>query len=158
MHLILELCTSGSMYDFIKGQVPWAWRCVKIFVSKSLEVLEADLATCFFGNRGTCGLGSFAHFLIEYISKGLDSSSIRFQGTSVPSRLPRDIAKPKATRFFFSPYPPQQQPSKKDVHRRSLTFLPLKNDGWKRTFLLGRAIFRGELLNFQVPACKHSNV
>ena len=25
--------------------------------------------------------------------------------------------------------------------------LPLKNDGWK-TFLLGRAIFRGELLNF----------
>ena len=23
MYLILELCTSGSMHDFIKGQVPW---------------------------------------------------------------------------------------------------------------------------------------
>ena len=27
-----------------------------------------------------------------------------------------------------------------------LTFLPLKMDGWNTTFLLGRPIFRGELL------------
>ena len=26
---------------------------------------------------------------------------------------------------------------------------PLKNDGWKTAFLLGRPIFRGELLNYR---------
>ena len=30
---------------------------------------------------------------------------------------------------------------------------PLKNDGWKTTFLLGRPIFRG---NVELPGSKHS--
>ena len=56
----------------------------------------------------------------------------------------------KTTSYWNSGWIIQHQPTKsKNIHPRNLTY-PLKNDGWKMSFLLGLPIFRGYV---KFPGC-----
>ena len=56
----------------------------------------------------------------------------------------------KTTSYWNSGWIIQHQPAKsKNIHPRNLTY-PLKNDGWKMSFLLGLPIFRGYV---KFPGC-----
>ena len=55
---------------------------------------------------------------------------------------------PKSRRLFYGKIPPQNS-----IKPLRFNSLPLKNDGWKMSFLCGLPIFRGKLLNFRGVSC-----